>query len=980
MTKKEEALLEINETQDFYVSKLSDIITGSDNRFENLKEIDFTSPTGTGKTIMVAKLINSLPSFFFVITSLSRGQLRYQVEDKIRSLCKGDNFIVFGSNEYTKNTNLQEKDIINDLPTDKRIIWIRDEGHIATNRWQEVLRNRSSHIINFSATNKSNNGIQCNFAHTMMLRTVSQNSGTPEEALEQLLETKKIHKDIVGYNPCALFRVIHDENLQRIIEGCEKRNLTYINITDENYDMSDICKDDNRYDVIINKFKITEGIDLKRCHVICMDSKPSNEATVVQVIGRARRNALFWRNDIDILSKENIDLLEETRKCFVFYNVSETEVAQNELGELTYSLCDTISVEALRSNIRIKVTNGQLPNGLYVLELLDKNGCFEISYDEKLGANVASNPDFYQELKTNYNPYVIDLTKEDYNIKRIYLKPNFLDFFEKKVRRSKYERDYLKYSFYFVKLYLSRNKVEGLDLDVDYWEDYLQMSNKDVLVNQIKWSEFFHYCNRHHFYDEEIVNKFYQNFNHDDIVAANEYAKIDHSPVFDEKKDIFSNFNSNGATRLSYEFSNFVERVEYFSTALASSVESALEKKNNVIQITSNKYRYSPHPFTKFLKENGIKSLEELKAKVIAHTGRAILGCSIRYWKEMLEKIKAFDEIDDYDISFLTFAEINSLLKLGFGDRQVKQYSQGKYCLRTGKTAPDLMKLDYKTNIPYFASHNSYVIYKKDFEGRYVPYTKTINDYEIAVIGPDNMKYSNHHYIEDMSVTSKIDKYCKFNRFITNKYSSILEKHSSEFFREKNDYGFDKKCNSCLGFCVEYYAKIKLFGENTFRCFIDAACNEAKSKEVTDPIRVRAAMIIYREEMKRCYGSALVGILPSISITKLLEKNYSAFVDKVVELGNITAQFVLDNVYGGKIDSNTRFYDPDLSVNHISALCDFISKDTILDLKCTSAITEKHLKQVLSYYYLSTKRSDLKIKRLIVFDAPTQKYIEIKID
>ncbi|MDY4936227.1 MAG: hypothetical protein SO132_05610 [Candidatus Enteromonas sp.] len=73
MTKKEEALLEINETQDFYVSKLSDIITGSDNRFENLKEIDFTSPTGTGKTIMVAKLINSLPSFFFVITSLSRG-------------------------------------------------------------------------------------------------------------------------------------------------------------------------------------------------------------------------------------------------------------------------------------------------------------------------------------------------------------------------------------------------------------------------------------------------------------------------------------------------------------------------------------------------------------------------------------------------------------------------------------------------------------------------------------------------------------------------------------------------------------------------------------------------------------------------------------------------------------------------------------------------------------------------------------------
>lgn len=665
---------------------------------------------------------------------------------------------------------------------------------------------------------------------------------------------------------------------------------------------------------------------------------------------------------------------------FRFYNVSETEVAQNELGELTYSFCDTISVEALKSNIRIKVTNGQLPNGLYVLELLGKNGCFEISYDEKLGANVVSNPDFYQELKTNYNPYVIDLTKEDYNIKRIYLKPNILDFFNEIGERVKQETDYYKYCFYLVKLYLSRNQSEGTDLDIAYWEKYLKMSDKTTLIDDTKWEKFFRILVRYSFFGEEIESRSSLNFDCDDFAAANEYAKIDNSPTFEEKKDIFFNRKGDGTTIISHVFLRFVEKIDFYSTALADNVESALEKKNNVIQITSNKYRYSPHPYTKFLKENGIKSLEELKTKVTSHTGRAILGCSVHYWKEMFEKIKTFDEIDDYDISLLTFAEINSLLKLGFGDRQVKQYSQGKYCLRTGKTAPDLMKLDYKTNIPYFASHNSYVIYKKDFEGRYVPYTKTINDYEIAVIGPDNMKYSNHHYIEDMPVTSKIDKYCKFNRFITNKYSSILEKHSSEFFREKNDYGFDKKCNSCLGFCVEYYAKIKLFGENTFRCFIDAACNEAKSKEVTDPIRVRAAMIIYREEMKRCYGSALVGILPSISITKLLEKNYSAFVDKVVELGNITAQFVLDNVYGGKIDSNTRFYDPDLSVNHISALCDFISKDTILDLKCTSAITEKHLKQVLSYYYLSTKRSDLKIKRLIVFDAPTQKYIEIKID
>lgn len=975
MTKKE-ALFEINETQDFYVSKLRDIVLGIDNRFENLKEIDFTSPTGTGKTVMVAKLMNQLPSFFFVITSLSKGQLRQQVENKIKLLSTQNNFIVFGSNEYTKNTILQEADIIRSIPDDKKVIWIRDEGHIATNRWQEVLRERSSHIINFSATNKSNNGIQCNFSHTMMLRTVSQSSGTPEEALDQLLEVKNLHKNISGYNPCALFRVIHDENLDRVIEECRKRNLSYINITDENYDMSDICEDDNQYDVIINKFKITEGIDLKRCHVIYMDSKPSNEATVVQVIGRARRNALFWRNDIDIMAKENSELLEDTRKCFVFYNIPETEVAQNDLGELTYSLCDTISVEALKPNIKITVTNGQLPNGLYVLELLGRNGNFNISYDERLGANVVSNPDFYKEEVVEFNPFVVDLSKEDYNIKRIYLKPNFEEFFVKNVRRSNRERDRYKYYFYYVKLYCSRHET---NIDINYWEEYLNMNNKKVLVKDEKWGEFFYDPERYDLFKKEIEGHFITNFSDKDIAEAKEYARIHRDPEYVEKKDIFVNNNWDEMTFLSYEFTKYIEKIDYYSTTLAINIACELEKKNNVIQITCNKYWYAPHPFTEYLEGKNIRTLGELKEKVNNYEGKTLSGCSIQYWKEMISRIKEFDDIDDYDVSLLTFSEINRILKLGFSERQVKQYSQGIYYLRTGKSNSEdiLMKLNYRTMLPEFVSHDSHVIYKRDFDKRYQPYSKTVNDYEIGVVGPDIMKYSNHRYIEDMPVTSKIDKYCKFNKFITEKYSDILSNCSKKYFKSKNDYGFDKKCNSCLGFCVEYFAKIKLFGEDAFKPFIDMACSEAKTQEVTDVIRVRAAMIIYREEMKRCYGPALAGIIPSISITNLIKENYSAFVNKVVELGNIAAKFVLDNVYGGEISKETKFFDPDLSVNHISALCDFISEDTILDLKCTSAINEKHIKQVLSYYYLSTKRTDLHVKKLIVFDVPTQKFIQI---
>ena len=264
---REQALKEINDTQDFYVHKLIDIVKGVDRKFEHLKEIDFTSPTGTGKTIMVAKIIESLPDYFFIVTSLSKGQLKVQVKNKIDSLLSQNNYVVFGLNDLTRHSKLKEAELLK-LLGGKKVIWIRDEGHIATNRWFEVLSKISCQIINFSATNLHNNGIQCNFMHTMMLRTVVQSIGSPSEALDKLLEVKKTHAQVLNYNPCALFRILNDENLSQVIRECEKRNLKYINITDEDFDMTELCEDSNEYDVIINKLKITEGIDLRRCHDI----------------------------------------------------------------------------------------------------------------------------------------------------------------------------------------------------------------------------------------------------------------------------------------------------------------------------------------------------------------------------------------------------------------------------------------------------------------------------------------------------------------------------------------------------------------------------------------------------------------------------------------------------------------------------------------------------------------------------------------
>lgn len=61
------------------------------------------------------------------------------------------------------------------------------------------------------------------------------------------------------------------------------------------------------------------------------------------------------------------------------------------------------------------------------------------------------------------------------------------------------------------------------------------------------------------------------------------------------------------------------------------------------------------------------------------------------------------------------------------------------------------------------------------------------------------------------------------------------------------------------------------------------------------------------------------------------------------------------------------------------ALADYIDGDTIIDVKATGRITEAHVMQVLSYAYLSTKRSDLSIKRAIVYDAVSGRSVEVSI-
>ena len=348
---------------------------------------------------MMSKLINRLPEYYFIITTLSKGQLHLQIRNSLLKDCNQTNFVVYGSADYRINSVLEAEDIIGAIPINTKCIWLRDEGHIKTNRYDELLADVCYKVINFSATNTYSD-IQCNFAQTMMLRTVNQTTGTPKEAIIKLIEIKKAHKDVTNYNPCAIFRCVNDEVLYKeIVKLCKKNNLQYIDITEDPFVMAELCKDDNPYDVIINKYKLVEGIDIRRAHVLYMDNQPKNVATTIQVIGRCRRNALLYRDDIDILAAENQSLLKQTRECFVYYNVESMRVDSDENGELQYAFCNHISCEALKVGSCIDVVDGQLANGLYVIELNGQTGRFNVVTDENTGFNVIKqDTPYYDEL------------------------------------------------------------------------------------------------------------------------------------------------------------------------------------------------------------------------------------------------------------------------------------------------------------------------------------------------------------------------------------------------------------------------------------------------------------------------------------------------------------------------------------------------------------------------------------------------------
>lgn len=1104
---KQEAFIEINKLQDEYVDELIGLINSSE--YSSMKAINFTSPTGTGKTKMMGKLIDRLPKYYYIITTLSKGQLNRQVRDNLMKDCNNDNFIVYGSADYRINSRLEADDILNRIPKGNECIWLRDEGHIRTNRFEELLADRCYKVINFSATN-THSDIQCNFTQTMMLRTVNQTTGTPEQAIRKLIEIKKKHKNVFNYNPCAIFRCVgnDDKLLEIIIKLCKKNNLKYIDITNEDFIMAELCEDDNEYDVIINKFKLIEGIDIRRAHVLYMDNQPSNNATIIQAIGRCRRNALLYRDDIDILAPENDELLKATRECYVYYNVEKMKVATDENGELQYAFCNYVSCQELKADTTIDVINGQLSNGLYVIELEGKTGSYSIKVDEQTGFNaIEPATEFYdtviQEVDNNYiyiggypimkklhtekikffpiktterrydretdsfsivdcEPYYsICENYDQYNVS-CDISDTALKLFKSLVE--KYDREYVyskiankcidllynysaAYDFDFLKKeitdYISENSNKtGL-------KKFCQMlpgiGNKRIDIYGFTYS-IKEICSENELLIIQLhcINKKSSKMSNDDIEEYVEravkircayfrykyYSKQQASLIIgkeaeaqcsmSEMNEYVSAYKRNNIRNDNDEFNKIIYGIEdrftheypffqlkqsctrseilliqYLCVKASDNNESDVVMMNDLYDILKLKKDFYVSSFgieaetiMDLILDKDIQRLftginpGQLSLELTYPEKAIIEDDNIRrYFEEFDAKLERISASKDY---FMSFDDVLQSIINGMNSTKDDLTNGQIYHLKYSydplfETASDTEE---------FLIRNKYIrkmgrISKKALEELvlYTPYKKVVNDRESAIIGVDLMKQisldNTAIWIESSNVSSKIESYNKFNSFLTTRYKSELEQAKSQYFKGKNNFSLDKKCNSIVGYCVEYYSKYLVYGRSYLGHFIEQAQEEANSDAINDCIIIRACMLKYKELMIRSYGKGVSKLINVISAQQIVQDKYSYFVKLVVELGSRTARFVMKELYHNVKPSNN--YDPDLSIEHISGLADYITADTILDVKVRNYIDEKCVRQVLAYHYLSTKRSDLNIKRVIVYDSTSDRALKVNI-
>ena len=346
-------LSEIIELQNNAVSKLVSLTETSGK-----KSLTFRAPTGSGKTYMMADYINRLlcadSEYVFLVSSLSKSDLAEQNYEKFCEYREYNNFNKINPLLISSEISGEERLYI---PTDynvyllpqglykekarlmagpfvlfltelklvknKKIIWVKDECHIATNNLDELAPRFFDLTVNFSATPKLKRGQfpdveitdeqaeSCNLIKRVIWN--SEDDSTVEDALATFKNIKKDYRDLLGVNPCLIIQISNkekaDEELYKQIFPALNDNpeLKWMLIVQDpkQCDTNDFFKAKKlpvaqwkKYakgnlsgiDVIIFKLVISEGWDIPRACMLYQTRDSRSKQLDEQVVGRVRRN------------------------------------------------------------------------------------------------------------------------------------------------------------------------------------------------------------------------------------------------------------------------------------------------------------------------------------------------------------------------------------------------------------------------------------------------------------------------------------------------------------------------------------------------------------------------------------------------------------------------------------------------------------------------------------------------------------------
>jgi len=280
-------LREVIQLQERAVTQLVEKLNGGK------KIITFKSPTGSGKTFMMADLMDRIlqnsEDLIFLVSTLSKGELakqnyekfcQYREQGRFANLDPylinterageedvhipiGHNVYVLPRDLYSKNGLLMqgpmEKFLFSvkykngGLTLNKKIILIKDECHQATSNIDEKIADQCIKTLNISATPNLSRGQvpdveitddEAVAVHLIKDVVKGEDNDTLEDAFKKYQEIKVDYRNYLGVNPCLIIQISNTDKgsdewsktIYPLLQKTEYQDLKWIYIVNQDKD------------------------------------------------------------------------------------------------------------------------------------------------------------------------------------------------------------------------------------------------------------------------------------------------------------------------------------------------------------------------------------------------------------------------------------------------------------------------------------------------------------------------------------------------------------------------------------------------------------------------------------------------------------------------------------------------------------------------------------------------------------------------